>query len=298
MPIIGTGASHGMSARFKSVVSGGVLTNDGTYYYRTFTGNGTLQISDAALTSDVLLVAGGGAGGFQYGGGGGAGGLVYSSQALAPGTYSIVIGAGASAQTSIGRSNGSNSTMTGITTAIGGGGGGSESSAQGSGAAGGSGGGANANYIGTGGAATSGQGNSGGATQEVPYSGYSGNPNSGGGGGGAGARPYFWDNPGRGGPGGAGLTYFGTAYAGGGGASTYTNTNLGPDNLRSPGGIGGGGGGGNTQNGYYNGPTAGAANRGGGGGGGSISTNPTVSQRYGAAGGSGICVVRYLMTAV
>jgi hypothetical protein len=68
MPILGTVASSYEAP--KSVVTGGTLTNDETYYYRTFTGNGTLSVSNATLTCDVLIGAGGGTGGSGAGSGG------------------------------------------------------------------------------------------------------------------------------------------------------------------------------------------------------------------------------------
>lgn len=42
----------------KSVVSGGSLTSDSTYYYRTFTSSSTLTVSDAPLEIYYLIVAG------------------------------------------------------------------------------------------------------------------------------------------------------------------------------------------------------------------------------------------------
>ena len=89
----------------KPVVTGGTVTNDGTYYYRTFTGNGTLGITVANLPCDLILVAGGGGSGCAQnatrgGGGGGAGGLRYSaSQTLTPNNYSVVIGGGGAGAT-------------------------------------------------------------------------------------------------------------------------------------------------------------------------------------------------------
>lgn len=67
MPIIGTGASHGTSSRFKSVVTGGTLRSDDTYFYRTFTSNGNFTVSDVSLDVSVFIVSGGGggAGGYQ-----------------------------------------------------------------------------------------------------------------------------------------------------------------------------------------------------------------------------------------
>jgi hypothetical protein len=81
------------------VVSGGTLSSDATYYYRTFTANGNLVISNASLSMDVLLWGGGagGQGGRYYEGGNGGGGGYYN-QFSAPsrdiGTYSVVVGAG------------------------------------------------------------------------------------------------------------------------------------------------------------------------------------------------------------
>ena len=42
------------------LVTGGTLTSDATYYYRTFTSNGTLAISGiGTLSCDLLIIAGG-----------------------------------------------------------------------------------------------------------------------------------------------------------------------------------------------------------------------------------------------
>ena len=43
----------------KPVVTGGTLTSDSTYYYRTFTGNGTLTITGGTVSCDLLTIAGG-----------------------------------------------------------------------------------------------------------------------------------------------------------------------------------------------------------------------------------------------
>ena len=82
MPILGILAS---SKLVKPVVTGGTLTSDATYFYRTFLANGTLGITGGSLTYDTIIVAGGGGGGhgddqgfnpgISFGGGGGAGGL-------------------------------------------------------------------------------------------------------------------------------------------------------------------------------------------------------------------------------
>jgi 16S rRNA (cytosine1402-N4)-methyltransferase len=79
----------------KPVVTGGTLTSDATYYYRTFTANGNLVISDSSLTCDILVIAGGGGGGSRFGGGGGAGGLLaFTSQSLSPTSYNCTVGGG------------------------------------------------------------------------------------------------------------------------------------------------------------------------------------------------------------
>ena len=94
-------------------VSGGTLTSDATYYYRTFTSNGTLTVANFSLTADILVVGGGGGGGagnalnmsgqsaatYQAGYGGGAGGgggavaATSAATAVTPGAYAITVGA-------------------------------------------------------------------------------------------------------------------------------------------------------------------------------------------------------------
>ena len=68
MNILGIVASQ--SSKIKSTVTGGTLTSDSTYFYRSFTGNGTLSIADADLLCDFLVIGGGGGGGSTVGGGG------------------------------------------------------------------------------------------------------------------------------------------------------------------------------------------------------------------------------------
>ena len=105
---------------------------------------------------DVLMVAGGGAGGPFIGAGGGAGGVLVGSLAIpSPGSYTITVGAGAS--TGAQGTNGSNTTCFGL---VANGGGGAynftETNGANPGNAGGSGGGGAGNRGGTsaGGAAT------------------------------------------------------------------------------------------------------------------------------------------------
>ena len=260
------------------VVTGGTLTSDATYYYRTFTSNGTLGVSGyAPLVTDVLLVAGGGAGGYNYGGGGGAGGLVYASSVSYSSNATITIGAGGTLNTyNIARGNpGGNSTCTGVTTAIGGGGGGGAiPEYEKDGGTGGSGGGASSYWNGdaVGGAGTAGQG----------YAGGNEGGTRAGGGGGAGGPGNVYIGDGF--AGGNGLTYFGNTYAGGGGGGGAGYTSSGP------GGSGGGGtGGGQTLNGTS------ATFYGGGGGGGGIGQNNT---QYPGLGYQGICIFRYARSQV
>ena len=259
------------------VVTGGTLTSDATYYYRTFTGNGTLGVSGyTALVTDVLLVAGGGAGGFNYGGGGGAGGLVYAPSVSYSSNATITIGAGGTIpQFNLDQGQpGGNSTCTGVTTAIGGGGGGGNF--QDPGGNGGSGGGAG-RYAGpaAGGTGTVGQGNDG-ATST----------NGVGGGGGAGFAGSISS-------GGNGLTYFGNTYAGGGGPG---GPGSGPGGTGAPGGTGGGGTGGSQ----YGSATNANFYGGGGGGGGprQVGPDPVYGYAYPGTGFQGICIFRYTRSQV
>jgi hypothetical protein len=274
------------------IVTGGTLTSDSTYYYRAFTTSGTLAVSVASLTADILVVAGGGGGGANNGNGGsggGAGGLVgYASQTMTIGTYAATVGAGGVGAIYNSRSStsGVNSQLGSLTAAVGGGNGQAVGATMGweAGGNGGSGGGGGIAAVGSG---TAGQGNNGGGVYN-------------GGGGGAGAVGQNGvSGGGSGGAGGNGATYNTTVggsagpyafidamgaatstgqlssshyyYAGGGGAVNS-----------SGGGLGGGGG----QS------TSGTINTGGGGGG----TNS--SSTAGGSGGSGIVIVRYTRSQV
>ena len=101
-------------------VTGGTLTSDATYYYRTFTANGTLEVKYANVEMNFLLVGGGGGGSSPnynpywahqggtsfvlYGPGGAAGGYVDTqfattlksdmNVARSSTSYAIIIGAG------------------------------------------------------------------------------------------------------------------------------------------------------------------------------------------------------------
>jgi hypothetical protein len=268
--------------------TGGIITEDSQYWYHTFGASGAF-IPKQSLTCDVLVVAGGGgASGSVNGGigngGGGAGGLAYyASQSLTATSYTCTVGAGGP-----GASNGStatsgvNSSFTGLTAAVGGGYGARSGVA---GANGGSGGGGHAAFSpGTG---TTGQGNNGGNGSSTA------NGYGGGGGGGAGAVGSAGSGT-AGGAGGIGTATYsswgvatgigqnvsGTYYlAGGGGGAIYWS-------IYGPSGAGGlgGGGAGDAQTGV-----AGLANTGGGGG----AAGGQPSFGTGAAGGSGVIIVRY-----
>jgi hypothetical protein len=268
--------------------TGGVIINDGTYTYHTFGASGTFTPKQA-LTADVLVVAGGGGGGNQddAGGGGGAGGLLgFASQSLTATGYTVTIGSGGAAATV-----GVDSQFGSLTLVKGGGSGGG---GAGTGGNGGSGGGGSANGT-AGGSATSGQGFAG-------ASGSGSGSSAGGGGGGAGAiggSPDISTFNAKGGPGGVGSSAYsswasatgtgqnvsGTRYfAGGGGGGSYRSYNV--ASTAGAGGLGGGGFGSSDL-----GIKTGTANTGGGGGG---WTRASGTYGGGAAGGSGIVIIRYL----
>lgn len=239
------------------------------YTYHTFTASGTFTPT-TAMAADVLVIAGGGAGGSRYGAGGGAGGVLYQSAVnFNASGYPVVIGAGGAASYQSGpRNSGANSTISTLT-AIGGGGAGNESIQPG--LSGGSGGGG-AGGGGTAGAGTAGQGYAGGAST-VGYG-----AAGGGGAGAVGGVPFY-------GPGGDGTNAYanwaavtGTGvngyYAGGGGGENYN----GSTNVFNGGGAGGGGAA------SYDPGNSGVANTGSGGGGAHVTTG---------GGGSGLVIVRY-----
>ena len=87
-----------------------------TYKYHTFTADGTFTVGTAG-TCEILLVAGGGPGGYpassgpypatRYGGGGGAGGVIYANAVpLSEGIYDVSVGTGGT-----GGANGTDSTL-------------------------------------------------------------------------------------------------------------------------------------------------------------------------------------------
>jgi hypothetical protein len=272
-------------------VSGGVLTSDSTYYYRTFNNTGTFSVIGGSLKADILVVAGGGGGAgtgnganqaYPGGNGGGAGGLRSTFTATGGGgslesplnlssntAYTVTVGAGGvgtigAINTS---TNGSNSVFSTITS-IGGGG-----AINYVGQNGGSGAGSNPN--GSGGLGTTNQGFNGGSN--------SGDTSGGGGGAGAVGGSGSGNNGGSGGTGVyVSISGSSVAYAGGGGGGAYGYAG-------GTGGTGGTGGGGAGGTGNSDGGAA-TVNTGGGGGG---ATQTGTNQTTGGNGGSGIVVIRY-----
>ena len=272
--------------------TGGYVYSDSTYYYHAFPFSGTFT-PNQSLTCDYLVIAGGAGGSYDAGGGGGAGGLrstvtatggggsLESALSLTAQAYTVTVGAGgAGALTGSRRgANGTDSTLSTITS-TGGGGGGNIHSGGTTGSSGGSGGGGGITG-GSGGARTVGQGYTGGNG--------TGNTLGGGGGGGAGSAGTAGSGTTGGGAGGNGVQITALAYAtatgvdggyyagGGGGGSNM--------NPPAPGGLGGGGQGGtpggvNIKSGIV------STGSGGGGCGGGDSTG------FGN-GGSGLVIVRY-----
>ena len=306
--------------------TGGTVATSGDYKVHSFTGDGCFVVSCAGgvgpgpSSVDYLVVAGGGAGGGGRGGGGGAGGFRLSNSTCMPApltspladptgvpvsvtTYPITVGAGASASPGVGPS-GSNSVFSTITS-TGGGGGGQDGGPGGNGGSGGGGGeSSTCSNIGLGNTppVSPSQGNPGGASQHAPPTGgphpVSPAPYAGGGGGGAGAqggRSNESSPAGAGGPGGIGsfvspsfsVSCAGTTgpvpgvryFAGGGGGYGCATANPGGT---VAGGAGGGGAGG------ANAGVVGTVNTGGGGG-----AEGNIPGGIGAAGGSGIVIIRY-----
>jgi hypothetical protein len=245
--------------------TGGTVTSDATYWYHTFEMSGNF-VPNQSLSCDYLVVAGGGGGGTGRGGGGGAGGFkTGTSFSVTAQSYPITVGGGGAVgllASPYNGGDGSNSTFSTVTS-TGGGGGAGVSAANKNGRAGGSGGGGTGNDMGgTGGAASpSGQGNTGGAGVNLVAG-----DGGAGGGGGSGA-----------------VGSAGSSTTGGAGGVGTANSYSGISVTYAAGGAGGNG----TTGGV---PTVGAINTGNGGGGGNTGSSPAWA---GAAGGSGIVIVRY-----
>ena len=312
------------------VATGGTITTCGDYKIHTFTGPGTLTVSDSGTacgsnTVEYLVAAGGGGGAAScIGGAGGAGGFRFASPSIAPLTYPakplagpanlpvavqgypITVGGGGAGSpvgpgsppgTAPQGTNGNTSTFSTISSAGGGGGGGSPTPIA-PGLDGGSGGGGA--YNGAGGTGNTppvspSQGNNGGS-QSPPFTG----PAYGAGGGGGAMAAGASGSPSAGGPGGVGgglPTAFGSNGEPCGSYRYYSGGGGGANetSTAATGGKGGGGAGG------FGGSSAPAAERTGaaatantgGGGGGSCGGGPTPGFGAGGNGGSGIVVIRY-----
>ncbi len=305
-----------LGATFVAATGGNTTTTSGDFKIHTFTGSGTFCVSAAgnALGSNTVsyVVIGGGAGGGGscrasggYGaGGGGAGGYregkavsdTYCASPLAttglavatsPGSYPVTIGGGGTggAESTPGTAGQGGDGVTSVFSTIssaGGGGGGAFDNSPGPvniGRAGGSGGGAGA------GGHPTGTPYAGGAGNTPPVSPPQGNP---------GATMPGSNQQGTGG--GGALTAGNSSPAclpcatGGTGATSTINATPtaragGGGGHRGAGGAGGGGAGGQSPGTAV----AGTANTGGGGGG----AGYFVGQACGAAGGSGIVIIRY-----
>jgi hypothetical protein len=262
---------------------------------------GTDALEPTSYSIDFLVIAGGGGGGTTNGGngagggGGGAGGYRTSTQTANPGiTITVTVGDGGAGAVFPAGSNqpgssGSNSSIsgTGLTTITSNGGGGGAT--LGNGVSGGSGGGAGNDSP----ASTGGAGNT---PNTSPSQGNTGGNNftsaNYGGGGGGGASAVGGNGTGsNGGAGGNGtassITGSSVTRAGGGGAGIYR---------AGTGGTGGTGGGGAGNAGGSNASTAGTVNTGGGGGGSAADFTGT-SNVNGKAGGKGVVILAFPLTA-
>jgi len=285
-----------------SKATGGIVSSDGTYWYHMFPYSGTFTPT-SAISADVLMIAGGGGANNNRAAGAGAGGLITAtSKSLTATSYTITIGAGGPSTVGYAASGsiiGSNTTAFSYTANGGGGGDGTQSMSS-TGYSGGSGGG------GTGSGSSGGPSVGGSATQTSPSgatgygnNGGAGHNNHGGGGGGAGGTGGV-STTSQAGNGGIGLTNsllnaMGAAtqtgqsssgnyyYAGGGGGGAG-------DTAVGLGGLGGGGKGSGGLTSTATPGENGLINTGGGGGGGS---DFGTSWGNGAAGGSGLVIIRY-----
>jgi hypothetical protein len=301
-----TDTTSTFTVRASTTVDGGVTTFNERQFSITVqapvvvsytSGSGNFSVPSGVTAVDVLVVAGGGAGGQGIPnnvsvGAGGAGGLIFRPGfTVTPGgSIPYSVGGGGVGAPSNAHTNGTDTTF-GTLTAVGGGKGGVWDGQPG--VSGGSGGGGSSGQEGgsPGGSATQpsqpgdsgtyGFGNSGGTGGPTWSNGNPGGPNTrGGGGGGAGGA----GTPGnQSGAGGAGLSYSisgsSVSYAGGGGGGAGQSP--------GPAQAGGGAGGSPGQS-----PApSGTANRGGGGGGGGVigQTPDTV----GGSGGSGVVIIKY-----
>lgn len=253
------------------IVAEGVAATGGTaftitdgglsYRVHTFTSNGSFVVAAGGEVQYLVVAGGGGGGGTFEGGGGGAGGLLSGTTTAAITTYSITVGTGGAGGTATVRSANGGDSVFDTFTAIGGGGGASSSPTFAANTGGSGGGGTNVSIAGA--AGTAGQGFAGGDGRGADA--------AGGGGGGAG---------------GVGTTALAGVAQPAGGVGVPSTYRTGLSTTYATGGNG-------ARRADNVTGTAGAANTGNGGGGSAGSSGTTV----GAAGGSGIVIIRYLITA-
>jgi hypothetical protein len=264
---------------------GDIITNDGTYWIHQFLNSGTFTPSQT-LSTEYLVIAGGGGGGW---GAGGAGGYrTASGFSVTSGTaYTVTIGSGGTAGGTATPSgsygsgpaatSGGNSVFSTVTSAGGGYGGTHNGSGHIAAASGGSGGG------GSYGATGAGAGNTPSTSPAQGFAGGTGFPSGSAYGGGGGGGSAAVGSAGDGSTGGAGGTGTASSITG----TSVTRASGGGGGAQSPGspGTAPAGGGGSGTNGTGT-ATSGTFGTGGGGGG---------SDGKGGAGGSGIVIIRYAM---
>lgn len=278
----GTRSSATQSFTAVTVASGGTLSITGGYAYHEFLTSSTFTVpSGMSITNaEVLIVGGGGSGGTgssgvganSNGAGGGGGGVQHlTSQSIAVGSHSIVIGQGGSG---VGPSNnaGNDGNQSSAFSSVAGGGnnnsgltGGASGTPQ-SNAGGGAG-----SYAGGGGGGAGGAGSGGGANNKKS--------------GGAGILKSNFTSWGAEAQSANNITASPTPngyFAGGGQGAGAAGSGL-----RSSGGGGANDGNGSDSNAAINGLNAGVPNTGGGGSGG------YAENQYSGNGGSGIVIVRY-----
>jgi hypothetical protein len=110
-------------ASYSGTTGSPTVTTVGGKSYITFTGDGSITVTDGVLA--VYVLAGGGSGGFTTTagpGGGGAGGLMYSDYfELGAGTHTVKVGAGAAGKTAEGAGNDGGFSRIGTVYCVGGG---------------------------------------------------------------------------------------------------------------------------------------------------------------------------------
>ena len=197
-----------------SASGGDSVYTSGSYRIHVFTNSGTFTCVNTSKTMDILVVAGGGAGGLDgysgahLGGGGGGGGIRYVSGVTLNGSYTVTVGGGGAATfyTSNTGNNGNDSAF-GSYTATGGGGGGCGGGSA-TGATGGCGGGAGIQYgSGLTYALSGGSGTQGYGGGNTPGGNNPSGCGGGGGGGAAGGAGVAYFSGGQGGAGGTGASY-------------------------------------------------------------------------------------------